>query len=86
METCFYGTDPDAADSDGDGCSDGREASSINGDRSVNSSDLGQLAQNFGSYTLPGGAVQANFDVARDGTGKISSMDLALIAQNFGAC
>jgi hypothetical protein len=86
MERCFYGTDPNAVDSDGDGCSDGREAGSVNGDRTVNSIDLGQAAQSFGNYSLPADAVQRSFDVAKDGSGRINSMDMALIAQSFGPC
>jgi hypothetical protein len=84
FEACFYFTDPNDSDTDNDGCSDGKEVASINADRSVNSSDLGQIAQHFGPYALPAPAVNADFDMNKDGN--INSSDLGFVAQNFGAC
>ena len=65
-----------------DGCPDGREIASINGDRAVTSIDLSQVAQAFG---LPGAPPYfAHFDINLDR--KISSIDLSTVAQRFGAC
>ena len=84
-EECYYGTNPVDFDTDGDGCSDGRELASVNGDRKVNAIDLSQIAQHFDpGYALPAPAWKVTFDFNRDG--KISSIDLSQVAQRFGEC
>ncbi len=75
------------ADVDGDGCSDGMETATVNGDRSVNATDLSQVAQRFGSYTFPDGTIdeaKMTYDYTADGT--INALDLSQVAQRFGAC
>jgi hypothetical protein len=73
-----------SGDDDGDGCADSVEIASINGDAKVSSIDLSQVAQNFGTYTLPAPAHLANLDVNKDA--KLSSIDLSFIAQRFANC
>jgi len=41
--------DARSANSDGHGCSDGREVASVNGDQSVTAADLGLVASKFGA-------------------------------------
>ena len=88
-EVKFYGTHPTNPDTDKDGCPDGAEAATVNGDRSVGAIDLSQVAQRFGGYTpanegaaVPAGRV--DYDYTKDRT--IGSSDLSQIAQQFQAC
>ena len=84
-EFCFYGTSANFTDSDNDGCTDGAEIASVNGDTKVDSLDLAQIAQTFNAigYTVPAAPHIVQFDVNRDR--KITSIDLSLIAQQFNA-
>ncbi|HET6615035.1 MAG TPA: dockerin type I domain-containing protein, partial [Dehalococcoidia bacterium] len=84
-EFCFYGTSASFTDSDNDGCTDGAEIASVNGDTKVDALDLAQIAQNFNAigYTVPAPPHIVQFDVNRDR--KITSIDLSLIAQQFNA-
>jgi hypothetical protein len=81
-ETCYYGTSPNSANSDGDGCNDGREAASINADQTVNVIDLQQIAQRTGPSTDPD--YHANFDVTKNGA--IDVIDLQFVAARTGSC
>lgn len=82
LEFRAYGSNPGSNNSDADACRDGREVASINADNSVNSTDLGQIAQHF---SLLG---QAQYIVSMDYNkdAKISSIDLGQVAQQFGNC
>jgi hypothetical protein len=51
-EFCHFNTDPDSNDTDGDGCTDGKEVALTNGDFAVNSGDQLTLATAF--LTTPG--------------------------------
>jgi hypothetical protein len=79
-----YGTHPTNADSDDDGCSDGREAASVNSDRNVTSTDLGQIAQRFGTYDAAAEPEKVTYDYLRNEN--IQSGDLGQVAQRFGNC
>jgi hypothetical protein len=86
-EVNFYGTSPASPDTDGDGCSDGREAASVNGDRAVTASDLALIASRFGPSRLPDGKfdpVKLNLDFNKDGV--ITAGDLGAVASLFGNC
>jgi len=83
-EVCFYNTDPNNVNTDGDACNDGREVASINGDTAVNVIDQQQIASEVGVYTLPGSPVKVNFDITKDGN--INIGDLQLVAALFGPC
>jgi hypothetical protein len=84
LEFRYYGTATLSGDDDNDGCADSVEIASINGDAKVSSIDLSQVAQQFGSYTLPAAPHLANMDVNKDA--KLSSIDLSFIAQRFASC
>ncbi len=68
IEYCFYGTDPNNSDSDGDkafdGAKDGCEAASLNGDRIVNVADMGMLAAAIGNVMFRVVSVDVNKDGA----------------------
>jgi hypothetical protein len=83
-EFCFYNTSSLTNNTDGDGCNDGREVASINGDTQVNVLDLQQVASESGTYTLPGSAVKVNYDVTKNGT--IDVLDLQQVAARSGVC
>jgi hypothetical protein len=83
-EYCFYGTSVAAIDSDGDGCSDAKEIASIDGVKAVNSTDLSQIAQTFGSYPVGAAAEMYDFDINKDGS--VGAIDLSQVAQRFGPC
>jgi alpha-tubulin suppressor-like RCC1 family protein len=83
-ETCYYGTDPANANSDGDGCGDRREAMSVNADQSVNVIDLSQVAGEFGTYSAGASIVRYTFDVTKDGS--INVIDLSQVAAAIGPC
>jgi hypothetical protein len=80
LETCYYGTNPNAIDTDADaatnGAKDGCEVVSINGDRVVNAGDQLLLAQEL--VRVPPPPKLANIDLNKDGT--ISSGDQLLQA------
>lgn len=82
VEVKGYNTNPLAANTDGDACGDAREIASINGDNTVNSIDLSQVAGSFGPATS--GAYVPDFDSDRNGT--INATDLAFVARSFGPC
>jgi hypothetical protein len=81
-EDCYYGTSTASANSDGDGCGDGREVASINADTAVNVIDLQQIAGAAGPHTDPDYLVQ--FDVTKSGS--IDVIDLQVTALHAGAC
>lgn len=68
VEFCFYGTDPNNSDTDGDkaldGAVDGCEAASMNGDRIVNVADMGMLASAIANITFRVVSVDVNKDGA----------------------
>lgn len=74
--------DPLSTNTDGDACGDAREIASINGDTTVNSIDLQQVAGAFGPSTNP--AYIADFDTNKDGS--INAIDLQFVAARFGPC
>jgi hypothetical protein len=81
-EYCYYNTDPNNANTDGDACDDGKEIASINADLAVNVIDLSQIAGAFGPASGPLYLVQ--FDVNKDGA--INVLDLSFVAGRFGVC
>lgn len=83
-EFCFYNTDPNNANTDGDACNDGREVASVNASSAVDVLDLLAIAQEAGAYTLPGSAVKVDFDATKNGA--IDVLDLAFVAGRAGAC
>lgn len=83
-EVCFYGTDPNVANSDGDACNDGREAASVNANQGVDVIDLQQVASESGPYALPATAVKANYDITKNAT--IDVIDLQQVAARSGGC
>jgi hypothetical protein len=82
IETRAYNTSTSSADTDGDGCSDGREIASVNGDRAVNVLDLQAIAARAGPYG-PGDDARY-FDPTKDGT--INVIDLQFVAVMAGSC
>jgi hypothetical protein len=83
VEFRFYNTSPlDATTDTNDACSDAKEIASINNDLLVNSTDLSQVAQSFGSSANPN--YLTNYDTNKDGS--ITSSDLSFVAQQFGPC
>ena len=84
LERCYFNTRTDTADTDGDGCPDGKEMGSINADRTVSSIDLSQVAQSFGSYSPAASPDRYDFDVNKDGS--VGAIDLSFVAQRFGPC
>jgi hypothetical protein len=78
IEVCFYGTDPNVADTDADaaldGAKDGCEIASLNGDRIVSSIDQGMLAQGIAG----GAGYTVNVDINKDGV--LSSIDQGMMA------
>ena len=75
---CFYNSNPNAVDTDGDaaldGAKDGCEIASLNGDRIVSSIDQGMLA----SGIIGAVAYTANVDINKDGV--LSSIDQGIMA------
>jgi hypothetical protein len=55
IEVKWYGTSPATFDTDGDGCSDGREAADVNGNHKVDSTDLLAVAQHSTTGSLAPG-------------------------------
>ncbi len=68
VEFCFYGTDPNNSDTDGDkaldGGNDGCEAASFNHDRIVNVADMGMLATAISNVSFRVVSVDVNKDGA----------------------
>jgi hypothetical protein len=83
-EFCFYNTDPNNNNTDGDACRDGKEVASVNTNNSVDVLDLAAIAAEAGTYTLPGSAVKVDFDATKNGS--IDVLDLAFVAARAGAC
>jgi hypothetical protein len=83
-EICFYNTDPNNPNTDGDACNDGREIASINANNSVDVIDLGAIAAQAGPYTLPGSPVKVDFDSNKNGV--IDVLDLQFVAARAGNC
>jgi hypothetical protein len=83
IEYCFYNSNPLSANTDGDGCGDGREVASVNNDMTVSAADLGLVASEFGA-NYPTGSYKVAFDVNKDGS--ITSADLGFVASKFGPC
>lgn len=83
-EVCFYGTNPAAANSDGDARADGCEVASINASDVVNIVDLQQIASETGAYALPGTPVKVDFDITRNGA--IDVIDLQQAAARIAVC
>jgi polyhydroxybutyrate depolymerase len=81
-EYCYFNTDPNNANTDGDACDDGKEIASINADLAVNVIDLSQVAGAFGP--APGPPYIVQFDVNKDGA--INVLDLSFVAGQFGNC
>ena len=80
VEVRYWRSNPLAANTDGDECSDAKEISSLNGDRSVNSGDLLILALNYGPVAPSLWPYDAN------GDGVINSGDQLFAALVFGPC
>jgi hypothetical protein len=57
VEVKWYATSPANFDTDGDGCSDGREAADVNGNHKVDSTDLLAVAQHGATGSLAPGKV-----------------------------
>jgi polyhydroxybutyrate depolymerase len=83
-EVCFYNTDPNNANTDGDSCRDGREVASNNANNGVDVLDLLGVAQEAGTYGLPGSAVKVDFDATKNGS--IDVLDLGFVAAQAGSC
>ena len=83
-EYCYYGTNVNSVNSDGDACGDTRELASINGDEVVNTIDLAQIGAEFGTYSSPGTPAQVTFDLNKDGS--INVLDVSIAAGVEGAC
>jgi hypothetical protein len=77
-EVCFYNSNPNSSDTDGDaaldGAKDGCEVASFNGDRVVNSIDQGMLASGIAGAV----AYHPNIDVNKDGIQ--NSIDQGIVA------
>jgi hypothetical protein len=83
IEYCYYASNANSTNTDGDTCGDAREVASVNNDTSVTSSDLGIVAAAFGpSYAL--GSYKSDFDFNKDGS--ITSSDLGFVGVHFGSC
>jgi hypothetical protein len=80
VEVRYWRTNPLAANTDGDECSDAKEIASTNGDRAVNSGDLLILALNYGPVAPGLWPYEAN------GDGAINSGDQLFAANVFGPC
>ncbi len=84
-EACFYNTDPNNANTDGDACNDGREVGSINANSAVDVIDLQQVASEAsGSYSLPGSNVKVAYDMTKNAS--IDVLDLQFVAARVGSC
>jgi hypothetical protein len=82
LEVLRLGTSAVLRDSDSDGCNDASEVATSNGDRVVNSADLGLTAARYGPSTSP--TYHMAFDPNRDGV--INAIDLQIVASRFGPC
>jgi hypothetical protein len=84
IEALLYRTSGVHADTDTDGCSDGKEAASVNGNRSVEVIDLQIIAGNFRNFYPAWDHVTRNLDFTRNG--HIDVIDLGAVAAVAGAC
>jgi hypothetical protein len=82
VEYCNYNSSNASVNTDGDGCGDGREVASVNGDMVVTSADIGIVASAFGA--VPNGSYKIDLDVNKDGV--ITSGDLGYVGSKFGPC
>ncbi len=82
VEYKYYGSNPLSVDTEPDGCADGKEIASLNGDRKVDSTDMLLTAQHFGNAGSP--AYMVELDVNKDG--KINTTDQLIQAKVFGPC
>jgi hypothetical protein len=85
VEVKWYGTSPANFDSDGDDCSDGREAADVNGDHKVNSTDLlavavhqppGPLAPGKVGVPLPLGSPNPAYNVGGVRRNEVATYDV----------
>jgi hypothetical protein len=94
VEVKWYDTSPASFDTDGDGCSDGREAADVNGDHRVNATDALAIGQHSAAGSLAASPPYnmsgvrrdelATYDVNKDGA--IASVDQLLAGKLFGNC
>jgi hypothetical protein len=85
-EVCFWGTDPDAPDSDGDGLGDCLEAVDTNGDAEMNFGDLVSVAR---ASQLPTTTFGKDGDFDIDGNTAINFGDVLATAERVllsGSC
>lgn len=82
IEVCFYNSNPNNANTDGDVCGDGREVASLNGDFVVNIADRGLLSTEFTRPPPPAKIV--NMDLNKDGVLNVG--DVGWLSARFGAC
>ena len=86
IELCGYNTDPNIADTDGDGVRDGCEAVSNNMDTVVNSADQLLFAQEH-IRVLNGGVGLPNLDLNKDGNyNSLDQLLMAFLIQPSGQC
>jgi hypothetical protein len=83
VELRGYNTDLLVADTDTDGCGDGREIASVDALNGVNAIDLQQVAQAY-SVTPSAPPYILDFDANKDG--QINALDLQFVARQFGTC
>jgi hypothetical protein len=83
-EFCFYNTNPNVVNTDGDSCNDGREVASVNAASAVDVLDLSIVAGESGTYTLPGPPNKVDYDVTKNGV--IDVLDLSMISGVQGNC
>jgi hypothetical protein len=85
VEVKWYATSPANFDTDGDGCSDGREAADVNGDHKVDTTDLlavaqhspnGSLAPNRVGVPLPLGLPAGRYNVAGHRRDELATYDV----------
>jgi glucose/arabinose dehydrogenase len=86
VETCTLNTSDTNVNTDGDLCSDRKEAASVNADQNVNALDLALVANVFGPYTVDLADAHVRIDFDYDKNLNINAIDLALVAQQFGPC
>jgi hypothetical protein len=82
VEYLHYGSNPLSRNTDGDGCADGKEIASVNGDRSVNTTDLLIVVRAYG----PSGSAAYIADMDLNKDGRVNSVDLLISVKQFGAC
>ncbi len=80
VEVKYWMSNPLSQDTDGDGCGDAREIATVDGNRTVNSTDLFLVASHFGQLAPEFRPYDS------DGNGVINSTDLQFDASHFGGC